>query len=163
MLLHPAGHRLIFSMSPKRMVRVWAGSKICAFFKLHLGNQSMHFLLLLFMACRCGIRLSEICIEYKNFRKTEKLVVKSIKKSFSEKISLVMMCKKASPFFLCFLGHDLSSDTADSYHVGHGKQNMLLVFSRLALLLLFVDFCLLGEHVTLLCLITQITCLCLQL
>lgn len=72
-----------------------------------------------------------------------------------------MMCKKAAPCFLWFSGHDLSSDIAGSYHAGCGKQNMLVVFSRLAYLLLFVDFCRLGEHVTLLCLITQITSVCL--
>lgn len=123
------------------------------FCKLHLGNQNLHFLLLLFLACRCEIRSSEIHTEDKNFRKTGKLVIKSIKKCFSEDVSLVM-CKKASPFFLWFLGHDLSFDTTGSYHAGYGKRNTLVVFSRLVYLLLFLIF------VILLCLITQITCLC---
>lgn len=154
MPLHPAGHRVIFSMSQKRMVTIWARF-VWFFFKLHLGNQNVHFLLLQFLACRCEIRSSEIHTEDKKFRQTEKLVVKSITKCFSEEISSVM-CKKDSPFL--FSGHDLSFDTAGSYHAGYAKQNMLVVCSRLAYLLLFVDFCLLGEHITLLCLITQLAC-----
>lgn len=164
MLLHPAGHRLIFSMSQKRMVRVQAGGKICGFLQTTpLQSKHAHLLLLLFLVCRCGI-LDQVkstkISEDKKFRKTEKGVVKSKKKKFKWRDLFSYDVQEG--FSLFSLIFRTSSDTAGSYHAGHGKQNMLVMFSTLAYLLLFVDFFLFcfGEHVTLLCLITEISRLC---
>lgn len=85
MLPHPAGHRLIFSMSQKRMVRVWAGGKICVFLQTTpLQSKHVHFLLLCFWFADVGldqVKSTKIS-EDKNFRETEKGVVKSIKEKF---------------------------------------------------------------------------------
>lgn len=98
MPLHPAGHRVIFSMSQKRMVTIWARF-VWFFFKLHLGNQNVHFLLLQFLACRCEIRSSEIHTEDKKFRQTEKLLEKALQNVLVKR-SLQLCARRILPF--CF-------------------------------------------------------------
>lgn len=72
-------------MRQKRMVKIRAGSKICAFFEVRLDNQSMHiFFCYCFWFADVGLdQMKSVKIsEDKNFRKTQKVVAKSLMKKF---------------------------------------------------------------------------------